>query len=72
MADIPNTLDRIPTRICDFISRNVYSNMLKSQHSITAASACKFVDVIAGKEQAKGKSWFVSLCYEVLVYLQTN
>ncbi|EGO24481.1 hypothetical protein SERLADRAFT_389800, partial [Serpula lacrymans var. lacrymans S7.9] len=48
---------RMPHVIGEFISRHVYDRRLQTQHSITSRSACRFVDVLNGKEEKSGKSW---------------
>lgn len=52
-------LDRMPMPIGDFISRRVYANRLKSQHSIHDRSSCRFVDIKQGKEVRVGHSFKV-------------
>ena len=52
-------LDRMPMPIGDFISRRVYANRLKSQHSIHDRSSCRFVDIKQGKEAKVGHSFKV-------------
>nr|GAT55280.1 predicted protein [Mycena chlorophos] len=52
-----DTQYRMPTKLGDFIGRNVYGGRLKSVHELT--SRCwQFVDVPLGKEKRDGNSWF--------------
>ena len=52
-------VDRMPTVIGRFISRNVYGSKLQTVHTIHIQTCCRFVDVSNGKETKKGGSWTV-------------
>ncbi|KAF9456616.1 P-loop containing nucleoside triphosphate hydrolase protein [Collybia nuda] len=52
-----DTQYRMPVPIANFISRNVYTNRLKTEHPIKALTSCVFVNVPTGKEEKKGHSW---------------
>ncbi|KAI0065320.1 P-loop containing nucleoside triphosphate hydrolase protein, partial [Artomyces pyxidatus] len=57
-----DTQYRMPPQIGDFISKEVYDNLLHSNplHPITSSTAaCRFVDVSKGIEQHHGTSWKV-------------
>ena len=58
-VDHSSLLDRMPTVIGYFISRNVYGSKLRTKHSINTLTCCRFVDVSNGKETKKGVSWTV-------------
>lgn len=67
---MPNTTDRMPTTIGDFISKNVYKGKLKTEHKIAHSLCCKFVDVKGGQEAKPngGNSWGVSRSPFVIVF----
>ncbi|KAA1467653.1 P-loop containing nucleoside triphosphate hydrolase protein [Dentipellis sp. KUC8613] len=62
-----DTSYRMPTFICNFISRHVYDGRLKSKHNLHSKSACRFVDVDKGQEEKSGHSWIVRI-FDVLVH----
>lgn len=53
--------DRLPTPLGNFISRLVYKNRLKTEHSIDDSNSVVFVDVRDGEEEKSGLSWVVSI-----------
>jgi AAA domain len=60
-SDMSPSADRMPVPIGQFISHNVYNNLLKNIHSITTTKSCVFVDVATGKEEHQGFSWKVKI-----------
>jgi len=48
---------RIPKPIGTFISKHVYDNRLRTNHSIISRRSCLLVDVSHGKEAKSGNSW---------------
>lgn len=62
-CDIPTekrqSPDRMPLPIGNFISKQVYQNRLKTEHSIRENSCCRFIDVSYGREVSRGRSWIV-------------
>ncbi|TFY66809.1 hypothetical protein EVG20_g4292 [Dentipellis fragilis] len=52
-----DTSYRMPTVICNFISRQIYDGRLKSKHNLHSKNACRFVNVDRGKEEKSGHSW---------------
>ena len=60
-VDSPSSVDRMPTVIGHFISRQVYNSKLGTKHPISTLTCCRFVDVSNGKEIKKGLSWTVGL-----------
>ncbi|KAJ7079450.1 P-loop containing nucleoside triphosphate hydrolase protein [Mycena belliarum] len=60
LQDLTQFLDtqyRMPVPIGDFISSNVYSRRLSSQHDIKSMDCVKFINVGKGNETASGFSW---------------
>jgi hypothetical protein len=53
-------VDRMPTQLGKFLSREVYDGRLQSQHPIVDASCIRFVDVSRGHEELAGSSFRVS------------
>jgi hypothetical protein len=59
-ASLIFSADRLPIRLGEFISKNVYDGKLRSKHSVTDYSCISFIDVWKGKETKKGNSYLVS------------
>jgi len=55
------SVDRLPTRLGEFISENVYIGKLRSRHEIMDYSCIAFIDVSKGEETKQGNSFEVSL-----------
>ncbi|KAF9049492.1 P-loop containing nucleoside triphosphate hydrolase protein [Hymenopellis radicata] len=62
---------RMPTPLGDFISQAVYSNRLRSQHSVVLPSAVAFVDV-RGHEEKSGFSWVNERELQTMIMLVAN
>jgi hypothetical protein len=60
-VDHSSVVDRMPTVIGLFISRQVYKSKLRTKHDINTLTCCRFVDVSNGKEFKKGLSWMVRM-----------
>jgi hypothetical protein len=58
-VDHSSVVDRMPTVIGYFISRQVYNSQLRTVHDTNTLTCCRFVDVSNGKEFKKGLSWVV-------------
>jgi hypothetical protein len=59
-ASLIFSADRLPIRLGEFISKNIYEGKLRSSHSIMDYSCISFIDVGKGKENKKGNSYLVS------------
>lgn len=59
----------MPVPLGNFISKQVYDGLLKTEHRITNPYSCRFVDVFEGAEQANGSSWMVSIQFKFLGHL---
>ncbi|KDQ17077.1 hypothetical protein BOTBODRAFT_224637 [Botryobasidium botryosum FD-172 SS1] len=64
-----DTQYRMPEKIGNFISHNVYDSKLKSVHTIKDHSCVAFVDVDTGHEIQQGRSWANQAEIQVLVHL---
>jgi hypothetical protein len=59
-ASLTFSADRLPIRLGEFISENVYDGKLRSKHSVADYSCITFIDVWKGKETKQGNSYLVS------------
>ena len=66
-----NIVDRLPRRICEFISRHIYEGRLKSHDRSTRTDSYNFVDIPEGEEVAHGFSYKASISLLLMVNFLT-